>query len=382
MAMLALKPPMGWNAWNQFGPAWINETVVRETADAMVEKGLRDAGYTMVSVDDCWMTLERDENGDLQADPVKFPSGMKALGDYLHERGLQFGLYAGAGVLTYAGRAGSYGYERRDARKFAEWGVDLLKYDFGYVAPGTEAPELYKRMGQALRECGRVIIFSGCYGINTSHEWMRSCGAHMWRLRGDITDQWDSIVDSAKTAMPLGAFSGPCGWNDPDMMVVGLDGDGWASGKGWMSEEDRCRGCTVNEYGAHFALWCMLSAPLLMGHDVRQSKPEIEKILLNRELIAINQDDLAVPAYTLPPMSNHDIILAKPLYGGDIAFLLLNETDSPKKMILSWECCGWEISDRIKVRDVTEHTELGEFTTGLYSYVEPHSAKVFRAARL
>lgn len=147
MALLAAKPPMGWNAWNYFGPGKINETVVRETADAMVEQGFRDAGYVYVSVDDCWMSVERDANGDLQADPVKFPSGMKALGDYIHERGLKFGLYAGAGVLTYAGRAGSYGYERQDARKFAEWGVDLLKYDFGYVAPGTNAPELFRRMG-------------------------------------------------------------------------------------------------------------------------------------------------------------------------------------------------------------------------------------------
>ena len=158
MALMAPKPPMGWNAWNYFGPGKINEQVVRETADAMVEQGFRDAGYTYVSVDDCWMALERDANGDLQANPETFPSGMKALGDYIHERGLKFGLYAGAGVLTYANRAGSYGYERQDARKFAEWGVDLLKYDFGYVAPGTNAPELFRRMGQALRESGSPLL--------------------------------------------------------------------------------------------------------------------------------------------------------------------------------------------------------------------------------
>ena len=365
MALLAAKPPMGWNAWNYFGPGKINETVVRETADAMVEQGFRDAGYVYVSVDDCWMSVERDANGDLQADPVKFPSGMKALGDYIHERGLKFGLYAGAGVLTYAGRAGSYGYERQDARKFAEWGVDLLKYDFGYVAPGTNAPELFRRMGQALRESGREILFSGCLGRTSVTEWMRSTGASMWRLSGDITDQWSSIVNVAKNAMTVAPFSGPGGWNDPDMMVIGLDGEGWASGVGWMKEEDVCKGCTDNEYSAHFSLWCMLAT-----------------ILQNAELIAINQDELGIQGYTLPPMSNGDTILAKPLKNGDIAFCLLNEGDSPKKMILSWQYCGWEMTDRVRLRDVVNHTDMGEYVHGMYALVEPHSARVFRATRL
>ena len=386
MALLAAKPPMGWNAWNYFGPGKINETVVRETADAMVEQGFRDAGYVYVSVDDCWMSVERDANGDLQADPVQFPSGRMALGDYSHERGLKFGLYAGAGVLTYAGRAGSYGYERQDARKFAEWGVDLLKYDFGYVAPGTNAPELFRRMGQALRESGREILFSGCLGRTSVTEWMRSTGASMWRLSGDITDQWSSIVNVAKNAMTVAPFSGPGGWNDPDMMVIGLDGEGWASGVGWMKEEDVCKGCTDNtaciEYSAHFSLWCMLAAPLLMGHDVRKTRPELATILQNAELIAINQDELGIQGYTLPPMSNGDTILAKPLKNGDIAFCLLNEGDSPKKMILSWQYCGWEMTDRVRLRDVVNHTDMGEYVHGMYALVEPHSARVFRATRL
>ena len=313
---------------------------------------------------------------------MKFPSGMKALGDYIHERGLKFGLYAGAGVLTYAGRAGSYGYERQDARKFAEWGVDLLKYDFGYVAPGTNAPELFRRMGQALRESGREILFSGCLGRTSVTEWMRSTGASMWRLSGDITDQWSSIVNVAKNAMTVAPFYGPGGWNDPDMMVIGLDGEGWASGVGWMKEEDVCKGCTDNEYSAHFSLWCMLAAPLLMGHDVRKTRPELATILQNAELIAINQDELGIQGYTLPPMSNGDTILAKPLKNGDIAFCLLNEGDSPKKMILSWQYCGWEMTDRVRLRDVVNHTDMGEYVHGMYALVEPHSARVFRATRL
>lgn len=211
---------------------------------------------------------------------------------------------------------------------------------------------------------------------------MRSVGANMWRLSGDITDQWSSIVHVAKNAMSVAPFSGPNGWNDPDMMVVGLDGEGWASGVGWMKPEDVCKGCTDNEYSAHFSLWCILAAPLLMGHDVRKTRPEIARILLNKELIAINQDDLGVQGYALPPMSNGDIILAKPLQNGDIAFCLLNEGDSPKKMILSWQYCGWEMTDRVKLRDVIAHVDMGEFVHGMYAVVEPHSARVFRATRL
>lgn len=374
MAMLAQKPPMGWNAWNYFGYTGINEQVVRETADAMVDFGFLDAGYDIVSVDDCWAAAERDKNGDLQADPVKFPSGMKALGDYIHSKGLKFGLYAGGGVVTYCRRAGSYGFERQDAKKFAEWGVDLLKYDFGYPPPGENPTHCFRRMGQALRESGRDIIFSACLGRREVSSWMRSCGANMWRLAGDIKDSWDSIVSVALNAVGLEAYAGPGGWNDPDMMVVGLNGEGYVGKIGG--------GCTVNEYEAHFALWCMLSAPLLMGHDVRHTTPEIKNILQNKELIAINQDDLGIAAYRIPELAAQDVILAKPLYGGDIAFCLLNQFDSPKNMPLTWDFCGWEITDKVKIRDITAHRDLGVFKSGFCPRVEARSARVFRATRV
>ncbi len=374
MAMLALKPPMGWNAWNYFGYMSINERVIRETADAMADFGFLDAGYNIVSVDDCWMSRERDGNGDLQPDPETFPSGMKALGDYIHERGLKYGLYAGGGVLTYCRRPGSFGFERRDATKFAEWGVDLLKYDFGYPAPGANPTHLFRRMGQALRESGRDIIFSGCLGKRQVSEWMKSCGANMWRLAGDITDSWNSIVNVALNAVGLEAYAGHSAWNDPDMMVVGLNGDGYVGKIGG--------GCTVNEYEAHFALWCMLSAPLLMGHDVRSTTPEILNILLNKELIDINQDDLGLSAFRIPELACQDVILAKPLYGGDIAFCLLNQFDNPKLMPLSWDYCGWEITDKVKIRDVIAHEDLGIYDSGICPKVEPHSVKVFRATRI
>ncbi len=374
MAVQAMTPPMGWNAWNYFGWADLNEKAIYETADAMVEKGFRDAGYTYVCVDDTWMLRGRDENGDLIPNPDRFPSGMKALGDYLHERGLKFGLYAGAGVLTYANAEGSFGRERRDAKKFAEWGVDLLKYDFGYIAPGNDIAHLFRRMGQALRESGRDILFAGCYGHLEVTQWMRSVGCNMWRLSGDIQDSWNSIVRVAKNAMEVGSVAGPCGWNDPDMMVVGLNGEGFVGKIGG--------GCTRNEYEAHFAMWCMLAAPLLMGHDVRNTTEDISKILLNPELIAINQDPLGIQGFRLPAMSNEDLILAKPLYGGDIAFCMVNESDVKKKMILSWQYCGWEITDRVRLRDVIRHEELGEVTCGTFAEVPPHSAVVYRAARI
>lgn len=372
--IFAQKPPMGWNAWNYFGYADINERVVRETADAMAEQGFRDAGYVIVQVDDAWALQRRDENGDLVADPERFPSGMKALGDYIHSLGMKFGLYAGAGVMTYANCCGSYGHERRDAKLFASWGVDVLKYDFGYIAPGCDIPTLFRRMGQALRESGRDIMLAACYGSTDITPWIRSTGASMWRLSGDIQDSWQSILSVAKNAFPLGGYSAPGGWNDPDMMVVGLDGQGFVGKIGG--------GCTLEEYSAHFSIWCMLSAPLLMGHDVRNTKPEIAKILLNPELIAVNQDDLGIQAYTLPPMSNGDIILAKPLYGGDIAFCLVNDWDTQKRMILSWQYCGWEVTDKVFLRDMVNRCDVGIAECGWDVIVPPHSAVIYRATRL
>lgn len=370
----ALTPPMGWNAWNYFGYFDWNEKDIYGIADAMVEKGFRDAGYTYVCIDDTWMIRGRDEKGNLIPRSDRFPSGMKALGDYLHERGLRFGLYAGAGVLTYANAEGSFGRERQDAKQFAEWGVDLLKYDFGYVAPGNDIAHLFRRMGQALRESGRDILFSGCYGRSSVTEWMRSVGCSMWRIGGDLTDNWESILRMAKIGMEVGSVAGPGGWNDLDMMVVGLNGEGFVGGLGG--------GCTRNEYEAQFALWCMLASPLLMGHDVRKTTEETAEILLNRELIAINQDPLGIQAFRLPAMSNNDLILAKPLYGGDIAFCMVNEGDTMKKMILSWHYCGWEMTDRVHLRDVLRHQDLGEVSCGTFAEVPPRSAVVYRAMRL
>lgn len=373
MSMLALKPPMGWNSWNTF--SWrINEALIKETADYIVDNGFRDAGYNVISIDDCWMMRERDENGRLVPDPVKFPNGLKVIGDYLHERGLKFGLYEDGGTLTCAGFPGSFGHEREDAKQFAEWGVDLLKYDFCYPAPGCSDVNMFRRMGQALRETGRDIIFSGCWCVDGVWKWMRSCGVHMWRMAGDIMDSWESITKVGFGAVGYEAYAGPSGWNDLDMMVVGVNGEGHVGEMGG--------GCSINEYQAHFALWCLMSTPLLMGHDVRKTTPEIKAILQNTELIAINQDDAAIPAYRVPVIRNYYDILAKPLANGDIAFGLFNREDNDKNIPLAWDYCGWEVTDSVKLRDLISHEDIGTFRSNKTFRLPPHSCRVFRATRV
>ncbi len=369
MAMLALKPPMGWNAWNTFGHADIKESVVLETADAMVKNGYLELGYDTLTVDDCWMAPTRDENGHLQANKERFPHGMKFIGDYLHEKGLKFGIYSDCGTMTCAGLAASYGFEREDARTFASWGVDLLKYDGCYRAPGADTVVLYRRMGQALRECGRDILFSGCCAMKDVWKWMRTSGAQMWRVADDILDSWKDIKRVGLGAFGLEAYTGPCGWNDTDMLVVGVDGKGWVGGIGG--------GCTDVEYRTHFALWCMLGAPLFMGHDIRNERPEIREILQNKELIAIDQDDLGIAGYRIA-----DNVFAKPLYGGDIACCVVNEDDVWHYYSLSWEQCGLEVTDSVKIRDCINHKDLGIVKRNMTVKVEPHDCLVYRITRI
>lgn len=374
MSVIALKPPMGWNTWNTF--CWnINEELIHEMADRIVSDGYRDAGYDIVSLDDCWMLRDRDADGNLVADPQLFPSGMKALGDYLHERGLKFGIYADGGTRTCAGRAGSYGHERQDARLFASWGVDLLKYDFCYVAPGVCEKTMYRRMGQALRETGRDIIFSACWSTPGVWEWMRTCGAHMWRIAGDIFDNWESIERVGFGSIPIGRFSGPCGWNDPDMLIAGMNG------KGWVGDMNGAHGCSHEEYKTHFALWCMLSAPLLMGHDVRKTTPEIAALLKNRDLIAIDQDDAGIPAYRLYSSGDYITALAKPLADGSMAFGVFNRSDSEMQIPLAWEECGWGTSDEISLYDVIEGRDIGIFRASYTPTLKAHDCVVLRARR-
>lgn len=371
MSLIAARPPMGWNSWNTFS-CDIHEDMIKQVADAMVNEGYRDAGYTIVAIDDGWHSRERSADGKLVPDPKKFPSGMKAMGDYLHSKGLKFGIYSDAGTMTCAGFPGSYGYERVDAKTFADWGVDLLKYDYCFAPAGTSDVNNYRRMGQALRETGRPIIFSACWGTDGVWKWAKSAGAHMWRLTGDIFDSWESIEKVGFGDVGLEGYAGPGGWNDPDMMVIGLYGKGYVGKIGG--------GCNIEEYKSHFALWCILASPLLMGNDVRSAPQEIKDILLNKEAIAVNQDEEGIQGYRIPGMVD---AIAKPLADGTIAVAVFNKTDTYKQSYsVPWSVLGWEVTDKVEVRDLWQHKDLGIYSHAVTVTAEPHGCAFLRLKRI
>lgn len=334
--MYVNKPPMGWNTWNTFGKD-INEQLILESADAMVENGLLEAGYNYLVIDDIWHLKERDENGRMVADPEKFPHGMKYVADYVHSKGLKFGMYSCAGYLTCAGYPASYDYEWVDAQTFAEWGVDFLKYDFCFH-PMTVRPDiLYKRMALALANCGRDILFSACsWGSENTKQWIKETGADMWRSTGDINDSWESVKALSQSQLEVQEYNGKGCFNDMDMLIVGMNGKGNVGFKG----------CTTEEYRTHFSLWALLNSPLMIGCDIRDMDDATKEILLNREIIAINQDPKGCQPFfannfmwtpnearkssTEPHFEKYPVdipIIAKYLDNGDIAVGVFNFTD-------------------------------------------------------
>lgn len=323
---LAQTPPMGWNSWNKFG-CDINEALIREVADAMVESGLAEAGFVYINLDDCWQADERDSDGFPQCDPVRFPSGMKALADYIHSKGLKFGIYSCAGTRTCAGRFGSYGHEYQDALQYARWGVDYLKYDWCH-SDGINAPAAYRLMSDALAKSGRPILFSVCeWGTTRPWEWAADIG-HCWRTTYDISGSFSgerlpgtwgalSVLDCIDQTAPLRKYAGCGHWNDPDMLEVG-------------------NGFTVNQDRAHFTMWCMLSAPLILGNDIRSMSDQTAAILLDKEVIAINQDPLGIQAFRYLKEMGLEFWL-KPLDGADWALCILNRTHDPVTYTIEWQ---------------------------------------------
>lgn len=285
--MLAKTPPMGWNSWNTFGPD-INETIVLETADALVGKGYLDAGYEYLVIDDAWMARERAD-GLLAPDPIKFPRGMRYVADYIHEKGLKLGIYSAAGALTCLGYPGSYGHEYEDARQFADWGVDYLKYDLCHYPGSGQFKNSYLTMSMALRATGREIVFAGAtVGSGHPYKWMRSVGAHLFRSAGDIADNFASFRQNAMPQLDYLYGSGPGCWNDLDILTVGMEGRGNVAALG---------GCTEREYLMEFSLWCLFGAPLMIGADVRSLGENYRKMLQNKELIAIDRLEEYRPPY-------------------------------------------------------------------------------------
>lgn len=355
-------PALGWNSWNTF--TWdINEDLIKEIADIMVEKGYRDAGYEYVVIDDCWSLKERDEQGRLVPDPRKFPGGMKAVGDYIHSKGLKFGMYSCAGTHTCGGHPGSFEHEFQDAKQFAEWGVDYLKYDYCFKPRQINGELLYKRMSLALKNCGRDILFSACnWGEDNVYQWIRESGAHSYRSTGDIQDNWDSIRNIALSQIEKEPFTGSFCHNDMDMLVVGMHGGSNSDFIGSIG------GCTDTQYKTHFALWCMMDSPLMIGCDIRNATETTRQLLQNKELLAINQDPESRGAYRIkvePQWFQADsaFILAKALANGDIALGFFNFNDSARELSLQFWDIGLPYASGVELSlyDCMEHKELGIF---------------------
>lgn len=349
---LAKTPPMGWNSWNKFG-CNVSEKLLMEVADALVASGMRDAGYEYIVIDDCWQ-VGRDENGNIEVDTAHFPNGLKFLGDYIHDKGLKFGIYSCAGSKTCQGRPGSRGYQFQDARQYAEWGVDYLKYDW-CSNEGQKAEAAYKTMSDALKECGRPIVLSICeWGENEPWKWGKGIG-HMWRISPDIRDcyqclfDWGGVgvLDIIDKQADLYAYAGPGHWNDSEMLEVG---------NGRM---------TRDEYITHFSMWSMLASPLMAGNDIRKMDKETKEILTNAEVIAVNQDAKGEQARRFMDMGDHEI-WAKPLANGEVAVCFMNRTDHVWNLNHDWKGNAMYFVSDVKiskqaytVRDLWQHKEIG-----------------------
>lgn len=337
---------MGWNSWNTFGEK-INEDVVLRSADLFEKLGLKDAGYRYVVIDDCWSLKERDPKTDeIVADPKKFPHGMKYVSDYVHRKGLKFGMYSCTGIRTCGDYPSSFGHEFLDARTFAKFGVDFLKYDYCNVPIQGYAKLFYRRMGQALRNSGREILFSACeWGAEDVWSWIRSTGASMYRSTGDIFDNFESMKGIAKSQLEKLYASALGCWNDMDMLTVGMYGNGNV-GKAENVQ-------TLENYKLQFALWCVYGSPLMLGCDIRKlpDMPEILKLITNKDLIRINQDPLGLQAYQAQEWwGTEGGFIARLLDNNEIAILCVNYTESDLHMYCLLENLGFPYESGLKLR--------------------------------
>ncbi|KAJ7299486.1 hypothetical protein O6H91_Y223000 [Diphasiastrum complanatum] len=334
---------------------------MRETTDALISTGLAEVGYNYVNLDDCWAELKRDEQGNLMARKSTFPSGIKALADYVHSKGLKLGIYSDAGYFTCQKQPGSLDHEVQDANTFASWGVDYLKYDNCYN-DGSKPELRYPIMRNALNQTGRSIFYSICeWGIDNPAEWASNVG-NSWRTTGDITDSWQSMVTIADLNNQWAAYAGPGGWNDPDMLEVGNGG------------------MTLEEYRSHFSVWSLMKAPLLIGCDVRNVSKKYIDILTNVEVISVNQDSLGVQGKKVSQqgVSGCLEVWASPLCEGRRTVLLWNRCNITDSIIVRWADVGLQPSTVVTVRDIWQHENLPEtFTQSLEVEVRQHSSKMY-----
>jgi alpha-galactosidase len=356
---LARTPPMGWNSWNHFAEA-VDDRTVRETADAMVTSGMAEAGYVFVNIDDTWEGT-RDGGGNLTSN-TKFPD-MAALAAYVHSKGLKIGIYSSPGPYTCGGYEGSYGHEDQDAKTFATWGIDYLKYDWcsaGRIYGNADLRPVYQRMGEALQRCGRPIVFSLCeYGMGDVWTWGPSVGANLWRTSGDIEDNWNSMSRIGFSQGRLATYAAPGHWNDPDMLEIG---------NGGMSEI---------EYRTHFSLWCLLAAPLMAGNDLRTMSRETREILTNREVIGIDQDSLGRQATRVWEKEGLEI-WTKLLADGAEAIGIFNRSDAPRPVAFPWTQVGLP-GRPSRVRDLWRHLGLTPIDDAFRADIPAHGVILLTA---
>ncbi|MZD06472.1 alpha-galactosidase [Streptomyces sp. SID5785] len=359
---LALTPPMGFNNWNSTHcRADFDAKMVEGIADIFVDKGLKDAGYEYVNLDDCWALPERDADGKLVPDPARFPDGIEAVADYVHAKGLKLGIYTSAGTKTCSdiGFPGALGHEYSDAQQFADWGVDYLKYD-NCNNQGVDAKQRYTTMRDALRATGRPIVYSICeWGSNKPWEWAGDLG-QLWRTTGDISDSWGSMLSLMKQNLPLAPYAGPGRWNDPDMLEVGNGG------------------MTPTEYRTHFSMWSVMAAPLLIGTDLRTASDETYEILSNHDVIAVDQDPLGKQGSVVSSEGGRWVV-SKEMKDGSRAVALFNETGSAQRIATTARDVGLPEADAYTARDLWQHKNYNSAGT-LAATVPAHGTVLLRVA--
>ncbi|XP_031382750.1 alpha-galactosidase-like [Punica granatum] len=353
---LGRTPQMGWNNFNHF-PCKFDEELIRQIADAMVSTGLKALGYEYINLDDCWAELDRDSKGNLVPNATMFPSGMNALTDYVHSKGLKLGIYGDAGTLTCAKTMpGSLGFEEQDANAFASWGIDYLKYDNCHNN-GVSPQERYSKMSKALLNTGRPIFFSLCeWGQEDPATWAVGIG-NSWRTTGDIHNNWASMISRADMNDKWASYAGPGGWNDPDMLEVG---------NGGMSME---------EYRCHFSIWALAKAPLILGCDIRSMDNDTYSLVTNKEVIAVNQDKLGVQG---KKVKNGDLeVWAGPLSGNRVAVVLINRGTSKATVTAQWSDIGLDSSAIVDARDLWEHSTSASVKNELSATLDSHACKMY-----
>lgn len=379
--LLAPTPPMGWMSWNQFGDD-INETLLRQMADAMVESGMVAAGYDTLMIDDGWQG-GRDKLKNIIADPRKFPSGIKALADYVHARGIKLGIYSDAAPRTCAGYTASLHFEAQDARTFASWGVDYLKYDYCHAPKdAATAKARYRTMADALRASGRDIVFSVCeWGQREPWQWAAGIGGQLWRTTYDVRDKWqrapgetdgEGLMEILDINAGLAGHAGPGRWNDPDMLIVGLYGKSGPSG------DLGGAGLTDVEYQSNMSLWAIMAAPLIASNDLRSMNAATKRILLNKEVIAIDQDPLGKQGERRVAEDDWNVFV-KPMANGDVAVAILNRSEARRDYRVEWADLG--LPGAYEIRDLWQHKVVGQ-GDGWSGSVDSHQTRLFRLRKI